>query len=329
MPDSEPSRRTIIADPRKFPRFAGVPTFCRYPLLELVKEEHRPVDWAIYGYPFDAGVTYRPGARFGPRAIRDASQYVKNYHIEYGIDIIEILSLADAGDTPVSPFSCKETLDLCAEFAGGLGDPDVTRVMGVGGDHSLAYANLKATWSRRGRPPGGLAMIHFDSHVDTLDMTGGERWSHASPFIRAIEDGYLDPKRMLSIGIKGPLNTRDDLRYAEENGIELITYEAWGREGDARIRSFLERLGQDEVYLTFDIDCIDPAYAPGTGTPCLGGFTSAEAFALLRSLRGVNVVGADVVEVLPDKDPSGITSLLAGHIMFEILCLDAWRRVNR
>jgi len=321
-------KRTVIADPRMYPRFAGVPTFCRYPLLELVPESNRPVDWAIYGFPFDAGVTYRPGARFGARAIRDASQYVKNYHIEHDLDITEILSLADAGDTPVSPFSCKETLELCAEFAGGLADSG-TKVMGVGGDHSLAYANLKATWNRRGKPSGGLAMIHFDSHVDTVDMTGGERWSHASPFIRAVEDGYLDPRRMLSVGIKGPLNTRDDLAYAADHGIELITYEQWMREGDARIRSFLERIGDDEVYVTFDIDCIDPAYAPGTGTPCLGGFTSAEAFGLVRSLAGVNVVGADVVEVLPDRDPAGITALLAGHIMFEILCLDALRRVKR
>ena len=144
-------------------------------------------------------------------------------------------------------------------------------------------------------------MIHFDSHVDTVDETGGERYSHASPFIRAVEEGFLDPKRMLSIGIKGPLNTRRDLDYAKQNGVEILTYEAWRRDGDT-------------------------PYAPGTGTPSIGGFTSAEALAMLRSLRGINLVGADVVEVLPDRDPAGITALLAAHIMFEIICLDAVKR---
>ena len=317
---------THVADPRQSPRFAGVATFCRYPLIELVPQENRPVDWAIYGFPFDAGVTYRPGARFGPRAIREASQYVKPYHIEHDLDVTELLSLADAGDAPVRPFSCKETLDATVEFAVGLGDAGVTKLLGVGGDHSLAYAGLKATWQRRGRPSGGLAMIHFDSHVDTVDETGGERYSHASPFIRAVEEGFLDPKRMLSIGIKGPLNTRRDLDYAKQNGVEILTCERWRREGETRIRAFLDRLGSDDVYLTFDIDCIDPAYAPGTGTPSIGGFTSAEALAMLRSLRGINLVGADVVEVLPDRDPAGITALLAAHIMFEIICLDAVKR---
>ncbi|MCH9058166.1 MAG: arginase family protein [Planctomycetes bacterium] len=236
---------THVADPRQFPRFAGVATFCRYPLIELVPQENRPVDWAIYGFPFDAGVTYRPGARFGPRAIREASQYVKPYHIEHDLDVTELLSLADAGDAPIRPFSCKQTLDATVEFAAGLGDAGVTKLMGVGGDHSLAYAGLKATWQRRGRPSGGLAMIHFDSHVDTVDETGGERYSHASPFIRAVEEGFLDPKRMISIGIKGPLNTRRDLDYAKQNGVEILTCERWRREGETRIRAFLDRLGND------------------------------------------------------------------------------------
>lgn len=319
-------RRTVLPDPRKFPRFAGVSTFCRFPLLELVPPESRPVDWAIYGVPFDVGVTYRPGARFGPRAIRDASAYVKPYSIEHDIDLCQVLSLCDAGDAPIRPFSLKGTLDATADFASSLGDPAHTRLFAVGGDHSIAYANLRATWSRFGKPKGGLPMIHFDSHLDTVDMTGGEKWSHASPFIRAVEDGYLNPKRMLSIGIKGPLNTSADLDYAKANGVELVTHAQWRREGPARIDRFARSLGDEPVYITFDIDCIDPAFAPGTGTPCLGGFTSAEAFELLRSLKGVNPVGADVVEVLPDRDVAGNTALLAGHVMFEILCLDAVRR---
>lgn len=325
--DAPDPRRTRLPDARTTPRYAGVSTFCRYPLLESIPPGERPVDWAIYGVPFDSGVTYRPGARFGPRAIRDASQYVKNYSIEHDLDVTEILRLADAGDAPVRPFSCKENLDTIADFARALPDPASTRLMAIGGDHSIAYANILATWERRGRPGGGLALLHFDSHLDTVDRTMGERWSHASPFIRAVENGLIDPHRMLSVGIKGPLNTRRDLDYARDHGVTIVTCEQFRREGFETIDRFVRSLAGDEVYLTFDIDCVDPAYAPGTGTPSIGGFTSSEALALLRRLRGVNPVGADVVEVLPDRDVGDITALLAGHVMFEILCLDAARRL--
>lgn len=318
--------RTRLPDARTTPRFAGPCTFCRYPLLESVAAEHLPLDWAIYGVPFDGGVTYRPGARFGPRAIREASQYVKPYSIEHDTNVCEVLSLADAGDAPVRPYGIKETLDAVTRFAEALGDKTHTKLLAVGGDHSIAYANIRATWLRRGKPESGLALIHFDSHLDTVDAVWGERWGHASPFIRAIEDGLIDPHAMLSIGIKGPLNRRDDLDYAASKGITVLTYERWKREGPAVIAAFLGRIGRRDTYLTFDIDCVDPAYAPGTGTPCVGGFTSAEALAILRSLRGARLVGADVVEVLPDRDVSDITAFLASHVMFEILALDAFSR---
>lgn len=319
--------RTELPDPRRTPRFAGVATFCRFPLLEQVPPERLPVDWAVYGVPFDGGVTFRPGARFGPRAIREATQYVKPYHLEHDLDLREHLSLADAGDAPIRAFSCKETLDAVTQFALGLGDPKATRLLAVGGDHSIAFANIKATWQRRGSPRGGLALLHFDSHLDTVDQTNGEKWSHASPFIRAVEAGIVDPRRMLSVGIKGPLNTGDDLRFAREHGVEIVTCAQWRRgDGGARLGEFLKRLGGDETYLTFDIDVVDPAFAPGTGTPSVGGFTSAEALELLRAVKGTDIVGADVVEVLPDRDAAGITALLAGHVMLEILCLDAARR---
>ena len=286
------------------------------------------MDWAIYGAPFDSGVTYRPGARFGPRAIRDASQYVKSYSIPHDIDITELLSLADAGDAPVNPYDCKGNADRMYEFARDLPDAGHTRLMAIGGDHSIAFANIRATWERSGKPKGGLPLLHFDSHLDTVDVTLGEKWSHASPFIRAIEGGFVDPKKMLSVGIKGPLNTKADLAYAKENGVTIITYEQLQAEGTRTIDAFVDSLCDQPTYLTFDIDVIDPAFAPGTGTPSMGGLTSAEAFALLRRLAGIDVVGADVVEVLPDRDVGQNTALLAGHIMFEILCLDAVRRRN-
>jgi len=317
---------TRLPDARVTPRFAGVCTFCRYPLIDAVEPASRPVDWAVYGVPFDGGVTYRPGARFGPRAIREASQYVKAYSIEHDVNVCESLSLADAGDAPVRPYEIKGTLDAVHQFAMTLGEPSRTRLLAVGGDHSVAYANIRATFDRRGKPPGGLALIHFDSHLDTVDAVWGERHGHASPFIRAIEDGLIDPKAMISIGIKGPLNRRDDLDFARSRGVTIVTHQTWQREGPAAIAEFVDRIRAREAYLTFDIDCVDPAFAPGTGTPCPGGFSSAELLGILRSLRGANIVGADVVEVLPDRDVSGITSFLAAHVIFEILALDAARR---
>ena len=324
--------RTTLPNARLSPRYAGIPTFCRYPLIDQVEPGHKPVDWAIYGAPFDGGVTYRPGARFGPRAIRVESQYVKPYHIEHDITLTDILSLADAGDAPVRAFDCQENADCITQFAQSLGDPKHTKLFAVGGDHSIALANIRATHKRRGSPKGGLALLHFDSHLDTVDITLGEKYSHASPFIRAIEEGLVDPKRMLSIGIKGPLNVRSDLDYAREHGVTVVTREDLNRDGLKTIDAFLTRLGDAETYLTFDIDVVDPAFAPGTGTPCVGGPSSTEILALLRRLakgcagRPPNLVGADLVEVLPDRDVAGITAMLAGHILFEILCLDALRR---
>lgn len=331
---------TILPNPRLSPRFAGIATFGRYPRLEEVPPQSRPLDWAIYGVPFDGGVTYRPGARFGPRAIRDASQYLKRYHLEHGVDVCERLSLADAGDAPVKPYAIKETLDAVANWASrdcGLGEcdpasgpgsgvPDGAKLLALGGDHSAAYANIKATWLRRSKPKGGLALLHFDSHLDTVDEVWGEKWGHASVFRRCIEEGLIDPKRMLSVGIKGPLNTGADLAFAKEKGITLLTAEQWHlsvRQGTGEVETFVKALNGADTYLTFDIDVVDPAYAPGTGTPSMGGFTSAEVFRLLRSCKGGNIVGADVVEVLPDRDPTGITALLAAHVAFEILALDA------
>lgn len=317
-------KKTVLPDARRTPRFAGVATFCRHPRLEDVARENSPVDWAIYGVPFDGGVTYRPGARFGPRAIREESQYIKRYSIDHDVDVCEVLSIADAGDAPVAPYSCAENARVQAAWAAGVGDPKTTKLFAVGGDHTIAYGNIKATWERRGKRKGGLGLVHFDSHLDTVDQVWGERWGHASVFRRAIEDGLVNPAKMLSIGVKGPLNTKDDLEFARDAGVTLVTYDDWKRgKGEARIRAFMKKLGRDEAYLTFDIDCIDPAFAPGTGTPSVGGFTSAEAIGIVRSLRGVTLVGADVVEVLPDRDVSGITALLAAQVMFEVVCLDA------
>ncbi|MGD9692084.1 MAG: agmatinase [Phycisphaerales bacterium] len=320
--------RTKLPDPRVTPRFAGLCTFARYPRLEDVSNDALPLDWAFYGIPFDTGTTYRPGARFGPRAIREASQYLKPYHLVHDITVTEILSLADAGDAPINTFDCESTARDASAHALTLADPDHTKLFALGGDHSIALANLRATWARRGKPKKGLALLHVDSHLDTVDQTLGERYSHASPFIRAVEEGLIDPEAMLSVGIKGPLNTKRDLDYARKHGVTIVTCEQYRDSGAAVIRDFLKRLKDRETYVSFDIDAVDPAFAPGTGTLSVGGLSSWEALALVRSWKGVNVVGGDLVEVLPDRDVAGITAMLAAHLAFEIVSLDAVRRAS-
>ncbi|MDX2115199.1 MAG: agmatinase [Planctomycetota bacterium] len=317
--------RTVLPDARVSPRFAGISTFCRYPRLQDVAPDNRPCDWAIYGVPFDSGVTFRPGARFGPRAIRDASQYVKRFHLEHAVDVCDVLSIADAGDAPVNTYSLAATRDSVAAWATSLADPS-TRLFAVGGDHSVAYANIRATWERLGRPAGGLALAHFDAHLDTVDAVWGEQWGHASPFIRAIEDGLVDPRAMVSVGIRGPLNNPADLDFARARAVRIITADAIHHSGPAPFRDALTPLAGRPVYVSFDIDVLDPSVAPGTGTPCPGGLLLHQAFALLRALAGLDIRGGDVVEVLPDRDVSGITALAAAHILFEIIALDAARR---
>lgn len=315
--------KTVLPSGRIQPRFAGICTFLRAPHIDDVAPENRPIDWAIYGIPSDAGVTFRPGARFGPRAVRAASQYIKPYLIEQAVHLAEKLSIADAGDSPVSPYSCKQTVDDAVAFASKLGDPKHTKLLAVGGDHSIAFANLKATYERRGKPSGGLAVIHFDAHMDTVDEVWGEKWGHASPFRRAIEAGIIDPKSMISIGIRGTLNDPADLDYAKQHGVTLITFDQWRKNGPQILAAFQSKLAKRETYITFDVDVVDPAFCPGTGTPVAGGFTSAEALAAVRSLKGINIVGADIVEVLPDRDVSEITATFAAQLMAEVLGLSA------
>ncbi len=322
--------RTITPDSRRSPRFSGISTFARFPLLDQVKPECRPLDWIIYGIPFDGGTTYRPGARFGPRAIREESQYVKPFHLEYGLSLTEALSIADGADAPVRPYDCRENAQSAGEFGASLPDAKTARLLALGGDHSIALPNLRATHQRRGKGARPLALIHIDAHFDTIDQVWDEKYGHASPFIRAAEEGLIDPARMISIGIRGPLTSSQDLDYSKKHGVTLVTTDGLRKDGLRAMDSFAKRIGEDEVYLSFDIDVVDPAFAPGTGTPCIGGLSSAEVIGLLRHLgaatgRPPNIVGADVVEVLPDRDVGGITALLAAHVAFEILCLSALR----
>lgn len=317
---------TDLPSGRVQPRFAGLATFMRLPQLSMVRAEHQPVEWCVYGIPFDGGVTYHPGARFGPRAIRDASQYVKPCSPELGIDLAQRFSMADAGDSPVTPYSCAENVGMVQDFATGLGDPDLTRLLALGGDHSVALANMRVAWQRAGRPASGLPLIHLDAHLDTVDVVWGERYGHASVLIRAIEEGIIDPQRTISIGARGPLNSLADLDYGREAGITVVGSSRWHDDRtsvDAAIAEFRTKLGDDECYLTLDVDVCDPSVAPGTGTPVCGGLSSADLFSILRTFAGTRLAGADVVEVCPARDVQEITALLAAHAAFQILCIDA------
>lgn len=316
--------RTRLPDARVTPRFAGLVTFGRYPRLEDARAEGRSLDWIVYGVPHDAGVTYRPGARFGPRAIREASQYLKRFHVPHAVDVCTLLGLCDAGDAPVQPYDQKVCLDGVADFAAKLGSGR-ERLLALGGDHSIAYANIKAAWQRVGSPKGGLALLHVDAHLDTVASVWGSAWGHASPFVRLIEEGVVDARAMLSLGVRGPLNNAGDLDFASAHGVRIVGVDDAAQHGPGLVRAFVASLGDRPLHVSFDIDAIDPAFAPGTGTPCPGGLSVREAFALLRAAAGANVVGADVVEVLPDRDVAGNTALLAAHVAFEVLALDALR----
>lgn len=313
-------KSTELPNGRVHPRFAGLTTFLRTPRLQDVAAANAPVDWAIYGVPFDGGTTYRSGARFGPRAVREASQYVKSYHLEHAVDWSKCMSVADAGDATVAPFSCENNVNTVAEFARGIG-ANTTKLLAVGGDHSIALANMRVAFERAGRPQGGLCVLHFDAHLDTVDRVWGEAYSHASPFRRAIEEGIIAPKKMLSIGVRGPLNMEEDLAWCKAQGIEIISAQDAITTSSAleAIAKFRTSTNAQATYISIDIDVLDPAFAPGTGTPVPGGLSTARLFEHLRAAKGIKIVGADVVEVLPDRDHAGVTALAAAHCLAEIL----------
>lgn len=308
------SDEVIFHDSRQLPRYAGCCTFFRLPYVRKPCK----TNWVLFGVPFDAGTTYRPGARFGPRSIRQESQYIKPYHMVYKENWLERQKLVDGGDCQVSGFSLEGNLRNVEAF--GLAWRKCgAKTFAVGGDHSIALGNIRATARLLARP---IALIHFDAHTDCVDVLAGEAFTHASPIRRAVEEGIVDPMRTLQIGIRGPVNGAEDFTFADDNGITIVSYDKWRSESDKVVERFRRTLKGVPLYLSFDIDCIDPAFAPGTGTPSIGGFTSAEVIDAVRRFRGVNLVGADMVEVCPAYDnPSQITSLLAAHIIYEIISL--------
>lgn len=298
------------------PPFSGIATFARAP-HETLSAEH---DVAFLGVPYDSATSSRSGARFGPRSLREHSLLLWGYNNALQVAPFERLKLVDLGDVAVVPPDIQATyaaIEAAADQVLSAGSQLVT----LGGDHSITLPLLRA----HARKHGPLAVLHFDAHGDTWDYEyPGQPYSHGTPFIRALQEGLIDREAYIQLGIRGPTGSAQDYLDAVNLGARLITYDDFHERGLTDVLSEIHtRLAGRPVYVTFDIDCVDPAFAPGTGTPEVGGFTSYEVLRLMRGLRGLHLVGMDLVEVSPPFDHSGITAILGANVVFEYLSLIA------
>jgi agmatinase len=294
------------------PRFAGVSTFMRLPHIPDAKR----LDVALIGVPFDGGTSYRPGPRFGPRHVREQSAIIRPYHPVLDVSPFDLLRVADYGDLAVNPLSIEDTFRRIALGLKTVLDDRAIPVC-VGGDHSILLPILRAIHAAHG--PVGL--IQLDAHSDTWDEYWGMKYSHGTPVRRAIEEGLLDEAHILQVGLRGQLYGPRDLDYAREHKIKMITAEEIHDSGLAVVRETLAGFRGRKIYFSLDIDVVDPAFAPGTGTPQVGGLSSHQILSLVRAFAGLNFVGCDLVEVSPQYDSAEITSLLAANLLFEQLCL--------
>jgi guanidinobutyrase / D-arginase len=305
-------------DGTKVPRFAGSATFARLPRIDEVSA----FDVALLGAPFDGGVSFRPGARFGPSAIRQASRHLRPaYNPAQDVSPYDVLQAVDAGDVPCNPFDIDEALQQIDDTAFELVS-DRQTLVSLGGDHTIALGTLRAL----SRVHGPLALIHFDAHLDTWDSYFGADRTHGTVFRRAFEEGLLVPESSIHVGIRGPLYDAQDLVDDAAFGfsvVRAIDLDLLGiDEVKERVRA---RVGDAPVYVSIDIDVLDPAHAPGTGTPEAGGMTSRELLEILRGFRGLNLIGADVVEVSPAYDHAEITGVAASHVAYDLVSLLALR----
>jgi agmatinase len=310
----DPHHRPL--DAQVMPRFAGIRTFMRAPHTT----DLAGVDAAVYGIPYDTATSYRTGPRFGPEAIRSASALLRPYNPALGVNVVEALSIVDYGDLPVSPGDTERTYGQVEEALAPLVDAGVFP-LALGGDHSVTLAELRVL----ARKHGPLALVQLDAHGDTWEEYFGQRFFHGTTFKRALEEGLIDPAASVQAGLRGSLYGAEDLESAREQGSAVIscdqlrTLESGGFAGLVRTRA-----GNRPVFLSFDIDVLDPAFAPGTGTPEVGGLSTSDALAFVRALRGIALAGADVVEVSPPYDgPGQQTALAAANVAYELLSLRA------
>jgi agmatinase len=300
------------------PRFTGPSTFARLPYVRTLDE----VDVAIVGVPFDTGVTYRVGGRFGPNAVRAASVMLRPYNANLDVKPFDILSCVDYGDVAIVPGYTERSYEAIETAVAPIVEAGVVPLL-IGGDHACTLPHLRATRSR-----GPVAVIDFDSHTDAWDSYFGEKYNHGTWMRRAIEEGLVDTAHSIEIGLRGPIYDREDWTgLRSELGLEYLTTEDVLAGGPtATAAAILDRVGDRPAFVSFDIDVVDPAFAPGTGTPEPGGLSAHDALAIVRALRGVRLVGADVVEVIPAYDPAGQTAFLAANLAYELLSLIALER---
>ncbi|MEN0001488.1 MAG: agmatinase [Pseudomonadota bacterium] len=306
------------------PRFAGVPTFMRLPLVGLSDERIKDVEIGLIGVPWDGGTTNRSGPRHGPRQLRDMSTMIRAQNGATGVRPFELANCADLGDVAPNPADLMETMARVTAFYDDVRSTGI-RPLTAGGDHLTSLPVLRAM-----AKDGPLSMIHFDSHTDLFDSYfGGTQYTHGTPFRRAVEEGLLHPKKIVQIGIRGTAYDSEDRDFADAVGVRVIPIEEFHARG---VESVMEEaraiVGHGDTYVSYDIDFVDPAFAPGTGTPEVGGPNSYQAIQIVRELAGVNIVGADLVEVSPPFDQTGATAFLGASIMFELLCVMAARNAR-
>lgn len=300
---------------REFPRFSAIRTFFRLPHAEDTEE----FDVALLGVPFDGGVSYRPGARFAPASVRDFSSLGRSYHMESQLSVFQNLRVADVGDCSVVPLSLEKSYEKIEQRVHSLLQGG-KRVLSVGGDHSVSLAILRAF---RKKYSQALGFVHFDAHLDTYPAAWGCEYHHGSFARHAVEEGLVDPQRMIQIGIRGPLADSRDLDFPRKVGVQVYTVDHVRNGSLNELVDALPDFGSHPTYISFDVDCLDPAFAPGTGTPVVGGLTSYEAQRILRGLKIQNLVGGDVVEISPPYDHAGLTSLVGVDVLFQMLSLMA------
>ena len=301
------------------PRFAGVPTFMRLPHVPPGHERFDDVQIGLIGVPWDSGTTNRPGPRHGPRQLRDASTMMRAQHAVSGMRPFEAARCADLGDVGPNPADIEDSMARITSFYNQVVDAGIVPLT-AGGDHLSSLPVLRSV-----AKSGPVGMIHFDSHTDLFhSYFGGTMYTHGTPFRRAVEEGLLDPKRVVQIGIRGTMYDTEDRDFAAAEGIRLILIEEFFARGVEDVMAEAREIaGTGPTYISYDIDFVDPTFAPGTGTPEVGGPNSFQALQVVRELKGVNIVGADMVEVSPPFDASGGTAFLGVSIMYELLCVMA------
>ncbi len=294
------------------PRFADVATFMRTRRHEISAD----VDIGLIGVPFDIGVNFRAGARQGPAGVREASRLIRKSHPTSGIAPFELCNVADLGDAPVNPLSLDRSIEMIEAFFAEVHAADIAPIA-IGGDHTIPVPILRAIAKQ-----APVGMVHFDAHPDTLDELCGTKINHATFLRRVHEEGLVDAKRVIQIGLRGSRFGADDLQFGYDVGYTIVTMDEYEEMGRAAVIEMIhETLGEGPVYISLDIDGLDPTFAPGTGVPEIGGLIPRDVQVILRSLSGKDVVGADISEVAPCYDPTGITCVTAANLMFEILCV--------